>query len=265
MNDRGVGDYPKFWTNSLRMKFRLIPSGTFQMGSPLNEFRRFADETPHQVVLTQDFYLSVYLTTQAQWRALLGENPSKCSDLKEAPVESVSWFDCQNFIEKLNEEEYGSELSKFLGEEWRYSLPTEAQWEYVCRAGTVSTYYVGNSVSEADGNFGKNVADSSKITDCADPSQLCKTISPVGAFAPNPWEFYDMIGNVCEWTLDGYTDYPIETCEDPVGISQTSERVARGGSWRSVAENCRSASRFNFLPTYRADNCGLRVAIVRKS
>ncbi len=258
-------NYPEFWSNSLRMDFRLLPAGTFRMGSPSSEYRRFADEEQHDVTLTNDFYLCRRLTTQAQWRALKGENPSKFSDYKEAPVENVSWYECVEFVQKLNEEEYGTELRKFLGEEWRYSLPTEAQWEYACRAGTTSAFYVGERLSSLDANFGKSSDIIKSHQENVNIGDRKNKTTPVGQFPENPWGFYDMIGNVCEWTLDGYSDYEDKLLVDPVGVGATSERVARGGSWRSVAENCRSASRFNFLPTYKSDNCGLRIAIIHDS
>lgn len=249
-------DCSRHWTNSLRMEFCFLTAGSFYMGSPKTESRRFADETLHKVVLTNHFYLSAFLTTQAQWRAILGENPSKHSGCKDAPVECVNWYDCINYIERLNEEEYGAELRKYLGNEWRYSLPTEAQWEYACRAGSSSPYYVGETITLKDGNFGKTQVESSPTT-----QQRVTTI--VGKYPPNQWGFYDMIGNVCEWTLDGYSDYVDSLSENPIGKAEHAERVARGGSWKSLPENCRSASRFNFLPTYKSDSCGFRVAIVR--
>lgn len=251
------------WSNALGMQFRLVAPGRFEMGSPKEEARRFADEELRSVTITKDFYLAIYPTTQAEWRAVLGENPSKRGFYKRVPVDSVSWFDSMRFIEKLNSEEYGLELRNFLGEDWKYSLPTEAQWEYACRAGSSSAFYFGNAPSGKEGNFGKGSIDSVKSVDSPDSSSGSRTVSDVGSYPPNPWGFFDMCGNVCEWTLDGYADYDLEKTIDPLGVAENAERVARGGSWKSVPDNCRSASRFNFLPTYRGDNCGLRVAIVR--
>lgn len=245
---------PEIWANSLGMKFKLVSPGKFVMGSPKSELRRFADETSHEVNITKPYYLSLYPTTQAQWRAVVGENPSKYPGSKQAPVESVSWYDCATFIEKLNAEEYFHELQRFLGEGWHYAFPSEAQWEYACRAGTSTPYYFGDAASEKDGNFGKVNADVKG-----------RTTTDVGSYPANPWGFYDMFGNVCEWTNDYYGDYTLNQGVDPSGGARTAERVARGGSWRSVPENCRSASRFNFLSTYRGDNCGLRLAIITSS
>lgn len=255
-----MDDLQEFWVNALGMRFRLVKPGFFKMGSPRSESRRFADETPHRVSLSSPFYLSLNLTTQAEWRAVTGENPSKFADAKRAPVESVSWIDCASFIEKINSDEYLLELETYLGKRWRYSFPTEAQWEYACRAGTSTAFYWGEEARERMGNFGKTsvnrVAEKERSI-----AQLSKTTSEVGSFPPNPWGFFDMSGNVCEWTSDFYSDYGFEDLNDPKGSPGGIEHVARGGSWRSVPENCRSAMRFNFLSTYRGDNCGLRVAI----
>ena len=258
-----IDDTPELWINALGLKFRLVQPGAFQMGSPKTESRRFADESARSVVISTRFYLSLYPTTQAEWRAVSGGNPSKYSDSKKAPVESVSWLDCASFIEAINSDEYRLELSSFLGPNWRYSFPTEAQWEYACRAGTTTPYYWGENVSGREGNFGKTsvVKSSDGVSRSQKPS---RTTSEVGSYPPNPWGFFDMSGNVCEWTLDFYADYDLESNTNPLGPPTGIEHVARGGSWRSVAENCRSASRFNFLSTYRGDNCGLRVAIIEE-
>ena len=247
--------FPEIWANALGMKFRLVKPGSFMMGSPKSESRRFADEEQRRTTIATPYYLSVYQTTQAEWRAATGENPSKRSTSKTAPVESVSWFDCADFLEKINSEAYLLELQKYLGVNWRYAFPTEAQWEYACRAGTTTAYYFGDAPDERAANFGKGNLENAKQSKEA-------TTLDVGSFPPNPWGFYDMCGNVCEWCFDFYADYDFNDSVDPKGGRANAERVARGGSWRSVPENCRSASRFNFLPTFRGDVCGLRVAIV---
>ncbi len=261
---KGNKCFQETWTNVLGISFKLVHSGTFNMGSPTSETRRFADEFLHSVTLTNDYYLAVFPTTQAEWRAVLGENPSKFDLSKRAPVESISWYDCMIFIDKINSDEYGLELRNFLGESWRYSLPTEAQWECACRAGTSTAYYFGAVAVGNEGNFGKTNLDVNRNKSGDNERQVESATSEVGGYAPNPWGFFDMCGNVCEWTLDGYADYDLKKNLDPIGVSLTAERVARGGSWRSLPENCRSSSRFNFLPTYRGDNCGLRVAIVQE-
>ncbi|MDO5308980.1 MAG: formylglycine-generating enzyme family protein [Planctomycetia bacterium] len=253
---------PENWANTLGMKFHLVRSGVFTMGSPKTEARRFADEDQHVTTISQDFFLSVYQMTQAQWRAVTGENPSRFTLSKQLPVENVSWIDCQRFLERLNAEEYLYELTTYLGADWRYSLPTEAQWEYACRAGTVTSYYFGDQCTGKEGNFGKGGQEQSKSSPTR--SKGIGTLE-VGSFPPNPWGFYDMCGNLCEWTSDNYGYYETDASTDPVGGRATGEHVARGGSWRSIPDNCRSASRFNFLSTYRGDNCGLRLALTRQA
>lgn len=272
MNDGANGQTPERWANSLGMQFLAVRPGTFEMGSPRTEPRRFADETPRRTTLTQPFYLSKFPTTQAEWRAVVGTNPSKNRGVKRAPVERVSWIDCVDFVEKLNSDEYLLELTTFLGPEWRYGLPTEAQWEFACRAGTTTPYSFGATATGGEGAFERLSGGSSddegddgrKRGANAGSNLGGKTTCEVGLFAPNPWGFCDMHGNVCEWTADRYGEYDAARSVDPIGASSGAERVARGGSWRSPAENCRSASRFNFLATYRGDNCGLRVGIFRK-
>ncbi len=277
MSDGANGRAPERWANSLGMRFLAVRPGTFAMGSPRTEPRRFADETPRRTTLTQLFYLSVFPTTQAEWRAVVGTNPSKNRGVKRAPVERVSWIDCVDFIEKLNSDEYLLELTTFLGAEWRYGLPTEAQWEFACRAGTTTAYSFGACATGGEGAFGRlsggsNDEENGDVVESGESGVGRKRVAnvgrettcEVGLFAPNPWGFYDMHGNVCEWTADRYGEYDPTRFVDPTGPASGAERVARGGSWRSPAENCRSASRFNFLATYRADNCGLRVGIFRR-
>lgn len=270
MSDGANEKTPERWANSLGMRFLAVRPGTFEMGSPRTEPRRFADETPRRTTLTQLFYLSVFPTTQAEWRAVVGSNPSKNRGVKRAPVERVSWIDCVDFIEKLNADEYLLELTTFLGPEWRYGLPTEAQWEFACRAGTTTAFSFGATANGSEGAFGRLNGGANDEEQGGDVERkrnanvVAETTCEVGLFAPNPWGFCDMHGNVCEWTADRYGEYDPARSVDPTGPASGAERVARGGSWRSPAENCRSASRFNFLATYRGDNCGLRVGIFRR-
>ena len=217
---------PEMWVNTLGMKFRLIRPGTFEMGSPKTESRRFADETRHVVTISSPFFLSLYLTTQAEWRAVMGENPSKFTESKKLPVESVSWIDCATFLEKINSEEYGLELSSFLGKQWRYAFPTEAQWEYACRAGSDTAYYWGDDASEKKGNFGKTSLNRSAESDSR--FNVNRTTSEIGSYPPNSEGFFDMSGNVCEWVADFYADYDLDKKVDPRGPSLGIEHVARG-------------------------------------
>ena len=220
-------------TNSLGMKFVYIKPGSFMLGSPSSEPGRENDETLHQVTLTKGFYLQTTEVTQGQWKRVLGSNPSNfksCGD--NCPVESVSWSDIQEFIAELNRIEGG----------YKYRLPTEAEWEYACRAGTKGPY-VGNLDAMAwytDTSGGKSHA--------------------VGGKRPNAWGLYDMHGNVWEWCQDRYGDYPSGPLTDPVGSSSGAYRVNRGGSWYDDAGGCRSADRGRDGPGHRDYRLGFRLA-----
>jgi formylglycine-generating enzyme required for sulfatase activity len=226
------------YTNSLGMKFVYIPPGTFMMGSPVSEEGRYRDEFQHEVTLTKGFYMQITEVTQGQWQAVMGENPSHFKDCgDDCPVESVSWNDAQKFIEKLNRKEKGSQ----------YRLPTEAEWEYACRAGTRTRYYTGDSEEDLDraGWYGRNSGGKTH---------------PVGRKEPNGFGLYDMHGNVWEWCQDWYGDYPNGSVIDPKGPSSGSSRVLRGGSWIFYGWFVRSASRFRFVPSERYHDFGLRLA-----
>jgi len=203
----------------------LIRPGKFLMGS-----ETAADEKPvHEVTISQQFYLGKYEVTQAQWEAVMGSNPSYIKGAS-LPVEQVSWEDCQLFIEKLNGKGVGT-----------FRLPTEAEWEYACRAGTTGDY-AGDLAELAWYN-----ANSESKT------------HPVGTKKPNPWGLYDMHGNVWEWCQDWYGTYSQEKQIDPKGAAGGSDRVFRGGSWYSSAYGCRSASRLWFWPSLRSFSLGFRL------
>jgi formylglycine-generating enzyme required for sulfatase activity len=210
----------------VKLDLVLIRPGTFLMGSE----KGFDDEKPvHEVTISQPFYLGKYEVTQAQWKAVMGSNPSGFKGAT-LPVEQVSWEDCQEFIEKLN--------SKGIG---TFRLPTEAEWEYACRAGTTGDY-AGNLDEMAwyETNSGK-------------------TTHPVGTKKANPWGLYDMHGNVWEWCQDWYGDYPTGAVQDPAGAAGGSARVNRGGSWNDNAGDCLSASRLWYSPSLRIYDLGFRL------
>ena len=188
-------------TNSLGMKFNLIPPGEFAMGSPASEPGRYDDETQHQVKITKPFYLSVHEVTQAQYERVMGKNPSKYEGANK-PVEDVSWNDAVAFFRKLNDEV-------------EYRLPTEAQWEYACRAGTTTAYSFGDDVSQL-GEYAWYSGNSSST-------------HPVGELKPNAWGLFDMHGNVFEWCQDWYGDYDsLKVVSDPTGPASGDLRVWRG-------------------------------------
>ena len=223
----------KTYRNSIGMEFVLIPAGTFMMGSPTSEEGRGNDETQHQVRISQGFYLGKYEVTQGEWEAVMGSNPSYFKGNPKLPVEQVSWNDVQEFIRKLNERE-GREV---------YRLPSEAEWEYACRAGT-SGDYAGNL--DAMGWYDKNAGGKTHA---------------VGEKSPNGWGLYDMHGNVWEWCEDWYEEsyYQKSPSEDPRGPSEGSGRVIRGGGWGSDAVSCRSAYRNIFVPGSRSVSLGFRL------
>jgi sulfatase modifying factor 1 len=215
-----------------------VPAGEFLMGSPSSEKYRDDDEVQHRVRLTQPFWLGKYEVTQGQWKAVMGSNPSnfKGDDL---PVENVSWEDATAFCRKLNQMD-GNRPSGYV-----YSLPSEAQWEYACRAGTMTAMAFGNSLSSREANFDLN---------------LNKT-TPVGSYRPNAWGFYDMHGNVWEWCADWYGGYPSGSVVDPEGPSTGADRVGRGGGWLSDGSFCRSAGRNRFPPGDRFNSLGFRPSL----
>jgi formylglycine-generating enzyme required for sulfatase activity len=230
---------PKTFTSlSTGMEFILIPAGKFMMGSPSYEKNRFDDEEPaHEVIIQNSFYLGKYSVTQKQWLKVMEKNPSYFNG-KDLPVECISWNDVQVFIKKLNEEE-GTD---------KYRLPSESEWEYACRAGTITRYSFGD--------------DESQLNDYAWYGEsLDSGTHPVGQKKPNSWGIFDMHGNVWEWCQDTYHDNYNGTPSDgsPWENGISSIRVARGGSWSRNAVFCRSASRIDYNTFYQRGSLGFRV------
>ncbi|MBO4544836.1 MAG: formylglycine-generating enzyme family protein [Verrucomicrobia bacterium] len=248
----GVGskDFTIPLSNTVNLDLIWIEPGTFMMGSPENELGRFDDETQHQVTLTQGYWLGKYKVTQAQYKAVMGANPSEFSG-DNNPVECVSWNDAMAFCAKLTEIE---KAASRLPVGYEYTLPTEAQWEYACRAGTTTAL-----------NSGKNLSDEGQCPEMDEVGWYdCnsdETTHPVGLKLPNVWGLYDMHGNVWEWCLDWYGAYPTSSVMDPKGAGTGSGRVLRGGSWNYYASICRSAIRFLNSPSNDYDNYGFRVAL----
>ena len=229
----------------------LIHTGTFQMGSPPEEEGRFErDETQHQVTLTQDFELCQYEVTQRQYLEITGKNPSKFAEAGlDFPVDSVSWEEAMEFCRKLTERDH---VSGRLAPDREYTLPTEAQWEYACRAGTTTAYSYGDDRAQL-GDYAWSTENSGKTT------------HTVGGKKPNAWGLHDMHGNVYEWcrdSWDGVSDYASGAATDPVG-TEGSYRVIRGGCWFFSARYCRSAIRGRFVPSDRFNFLGFRVAAVQ--
>ena len=244
----GVSDT---FTNSLGMTFVRIPAGTFTMGSPENEPGRDSDETPHQVTLTQDFYMMTTEATQAQWETVMGSNPSYFSDCGgNCPVEKVSWNDVQDFITALNAMDGRT-----------HRLPTEAEWEYAARAGTTTAFYSGVITHTGSSPVDPNLDAIGWYHGNSDGGSSDRTSHPVAGKQPNDWGLYDMSGNVLEWCQDWYGAYPAGPVTDPEGPADGSERVLRGGGLGSFAENCRSAERKPGLPSISTPSYGFRLAL----
>ena len=235
--------------NGVEAVFRWLPPGEFTMGSPENEEYRDDDETQHKVVITKGFWLAETETTQALWKAVMGEgnNPSWFEG-DSLPVEQVSWHDCQAFISKLNEAVKDEGLV--------FRLPSESHWEYACRAGTTTPFSFGSILNGDKANchgrypYGTNT----------EGKYVGKT-TPVGSYSANAWGLKDMHGNVWEWCEDWYGDYTAGTVTDPTGPQSGSRRVLRGGGWGSDARSCRSANWYLFMPVRRNFNLGFRLEL----
>lgn len=240
--------------NGIGMELVYVPAGSFLMGSPASEAERGNDEGPqHQVTIREGFYMGRYEVTQAQWQAVMGSNPSNFKGCDQCPVEQVSWNDAQEFIRKLNAR----------GDGYTYRLPTEAEWEYACRAGTTTEFAYGNSLSSEQANFNGN----HPYGGAAKGVYRQKT-TPVGSFQPNAFGLYDMHGNVSEWCEDwsheSYNGAPVDGSAWLSGGEQTY-RALRGGWWSSSAGELRSALRYWDLPVLRYSIIGFRLVAVARS
>jgi formylglycine-generating enzyme required for sulfatase activity len=217
----------------VKMEMVLIPAGSFLMGDD-------GAKSVHKVRITKPFYLGNYEVTQEQWEAVMGSNPSDFKGPKN-PVEQVSWDDCQQFLVKLNAKS-GGQGSKFV-------LPTEAQWEYACRAGSAGKFCFGDNEKQL-GEYA-----------WYDENSDGKTHA-VGGKKPNTFGLHDMHGNVWELCQDWYGAYGAEAVDDPGGPTTGSSRVGRGGGWYAGGGGCQSAYRAIIKPGGRLDFLGLRVARV---
>jgi sulfatase modifying factor 1 len=257
-----------------------IPPGTFSMGSPPDEPARFVWEGPQtEVTISRGFWMGKYEVTQGEYLEVVGNNPSyfrngttpdyttgtagPVTNELQHPVERVSWIDATNYCALLTERErFGGRLP----EGYEYRLPTEAQWEYACRAGTTTAFHYGGALRSGMANFNGHFEYPPCGGDeyCYNPSgiHLGRTVE-VGSYAPNAWGLYDMHGNVWEWCMDWYAgSLPGGSVTDPTGPTTGSSRVFRGGSYYYDANHCRSALRFWSAPGYRGGYLGFRVALV---
>ena len=187
--------------------------------------------------------MGVHLVTQEQWQAIIGNNPSRFKGEKNLPVDTVSWDDCQEFIKKLRAKDMKP-----------YRLPTEAEWEYACRAGTITPFCFGETISTDQANYcGEGVYGKGK------KGKFRRKTTPVGSFAANAFGLYDMHGNVWQWCQDWLGDYPQNEVADPQGPEAGQYRVWRGGSWIVDPEDCRSALRNGNEPGNRSHVIGFRL------
>ncbi len=241
----------------VKLEMVLVPAGKFKMGFTKKELEdlkvEFQEELKkefgkedfdfvdliiskqgkqHEVTLTKPFYMGKHEVTQEQWEAVMGKNPSTTKGAK-LPVTNVSWEDCQEFIKKLNKKTDGG-----------YRLPTEAEWEFACRAGTRTAYSFGDKITPKDANYRD--------------SKIGKPVA-VGSYKPNAFGLFDMHGNVWEWCEDWHGEYPFAVT-DPKGPATGNRRVLRGGSFPDLVSGARSSGRSHFLPTDRGTDGGFRLA-----
>ncbi len=257
-------------TQSVPTGFVLIEGGSFLMGSPDSEPWRSEDETQHTVTVS-DFYISPYELTQTEYEAVTGENPSNFSG-ENLPVENISWLDAIAYCNARSEQEGLTPAYTIEGQNvtWNreadgYRLPTEAEWEYACRAGTQTPFNTENSPSAEEvnyyGHYPYEIEGNYFSQDNLDtkPGQYRETTVEVGSFEPNAFGLYDMHGNVSEWVWDYYGAYPAEEQTDPTGPETGSLRVYRGGGWNDFAKNMRSAYRATLEPELASFNIGIRL------
>lgn len=254
--------------NSIGMKLVRLPAGKYLRGSPVDESGSQDDESQHEVTLTREFFIGVYEVTQAEYELVMRENPSyfpepvihpavrhpetgrlitpekkERSDGSRYPADRISWDDAVRFCEKL------SNRREELRRNRVYRLPSEAEWEYACRAGSTTAFSFGADASLLS-QFGWFSENSNQST------------HPVGEKQPNAWGLYDMHGNVSEWCLDYHLNYPQESLIDPIGPANGRRRVCRGGNWSELsAANCRSAHREGLASGVKLRAVGLRVVM----
>ncbi|MDR1218296.1 MAG: formylglycine-generating enzyme family protein [Treponema sp.] len=252
-----------------------IAGGTFTMGSPSTEVDRHDRETQHQVTISKPFSIGKYEVTQKEWGEVMGSNPSRFKG-DNLPVEQVSWYDVIEYCNKRSEKEKltpAYAIDKTRSDEnnrnrwdtvkwivtWNrnangYRLPTEAEWELACRAGTSTPFYTGSDITTSHANYDGNYP----YNNNAKGVYREKTWE-VGSGTPNPWGLYDMSGNVCEWCWDWDGAYSGGAQTDPAGAAGDLFRVNRGGSWNYDAQDIRSVCRGGNTPSSRYDDIGFRL------
>lgn len=260
------GPFVEFSVDDVVQPMRWIRPGRFWMGSPETEVGRDTDELRHEVTITQGFWLADTPCSQALWQAVTGENPSRFVH-PERPVEQVSFEDVESFLERLGQRVPGLEPR----------LPTEAEWEHACRAGTETATYAGDLDLQGENNapvlhdiawYGGNSGVDFDLEDGVDSSGWKEKqfehdkagTRIVGSKESNPWGLYDMLGNVYEWCQDWYGPYDLRIDKDPTGLEKGSSRVFRCGAWYSAARDVRAACRGRNHPSLRRYSLGFRLA-----
>jgi formylglycine-generating enzyme required for sulfatase activity len=241
------------------MEFVYLPAGRFRMGTDPGQAPRQPDEVPHEVTLTRGFYIGRDEVTQDEWHRVMSSDPSRFSSCgPRCPVETVSYDDVQRFIRRLSARSGVSGLR----------LPTEAEWEYACRAGTETAFSTGADLTAEQANY-----DGHHPLAPAPPGRFVGHPTAVGSYPPNPWGLHDLHGNVWEWTEDWYGDYPPGPAVDPRGPPRSGARrvwdarggdwgfkkVIRGGSWYFNADSCRCALRYTHAPADSGFSLGFRL------
>lgn len=234
--------------NEVNVVVVFIPAGEFDMGSPMDELKRDSDEAQHHIKLTKAFYIGKFEVTQLQYRVIMSENPSKFGGDK-LPVENINWYEASRFLKKLSDK---------TGMKFR--LPTEAEWEYACRAGTTTAFNTGTTLDSDVANYDAGKPYANGII-----GKYLERTTEVGSYPPNAWGLCDMHGNVWEWCSDVYDEdyYKVTPLVDPKGPQKAEggDRVIRGGAWNEYAYNCRSANREDRGPKADRSNIGFRVVM----
>jgi formylglycine-generating enzyme required for sulfatase activity len=245
-------------TNVAGIRLCWCPAGKFIMGSPPNEPERRPGEEQVLVTLTKGFWMAKFEATQGQWTKVMGNLPSPATaelpEGDELPVGNVNFAEVEEFCRKL------TELGRKLGElpkDWEFRLPTEAQWEYACRAGTTTATAFGDKLSSKQANF------KGKPYNGGEPGPSLGRAAKVGSYPANAWGLHDMHGNTFEWCRDWYHPKLPGGVDPDLYLSVASSRVRRGGCWSDEGWPCRSAFRLRFEPERRYDHIGFRVAVVK--
>jgi sulfatase modifying factor 1 len=238
----------------------FIQPGTFTMGSPTSEALRLTDETQHVVTISKGFYLGKGMVTQGEYLAVVGSNPSFFNTNTNLPVEQTSWVDATNYCALRTQQEQAAGL---IPTNYAYRLPTESEFEYATRAGTITAFYLGSTLSSGQVNFNGQMGYNAASGTVSNPSGVwLQKTTVAGSYAANGWGLYDMTGNDCQWCQDWYDVYPTGSVVDPQGPATGTHRTIRAGNFNDAGQYCRSAIRNGYnVPTFKSQNVGFRVVL----